>query len=82
MHTGETPLQFSETFFSIHDKTMRGIGPLALSAFFMPRCSALHTWDAVVFFHSNPLMIAPFAAQRGDLTQSCQPPRSRVCRDR
>ena len=53
----------AETFFSIRDKAMRGIGLLALSAFFMPRCSAIHTWDAVVFFHSNLLRIAPFAAQ-------------------
>ena len=56
-------VNYSETFFSLSDKAMRGIGLLALSAFFMPRCSAIHTWDAVVFFHSNLLRIAPFAAQ-------------------
>jgi hypothetical protein len=61
---------------------MRWIDLLTLAAFFMPRCSAIHTWYAVVFFHSNPLRIAPFAAQRGDLTQSCLPRRSRGCRDR
>jgi hypothetical protein len=25
-----------------------------LSPFFTPRCSAIHTWDTVVFFHSKP----------------------------
>jgi hypothetical protein len=45
---------FAETFFSIHDKAMRWIALLTLPAFFMPRYSAIHAWDAVVLFHSNP----------------------------
>jgi hypothetical protein len=45
---------FAETFFSIHDKAMMWIALLTLSAFFMPRCSAIHAWDTVAFFQCNP----------------------------
>jgi hypothetical protein len=43
-----------KTFFSIPDKSMRWIALLTLTAFFMPRYSAIHDWDTVVFFHSKP----------------------------
>jgi hypothetical protein len=42
-------VNYSETFFSLSDKAMRWIGLLTLAAFFTPRCSAIHTWDTVVF---------------------------------
>jgi hypothetical protein len=45
---------FSDAFSSLSDKTMRWIALLTLAAFFTPRCSAIHAWDAVVLFHSNP----------------------------
>ena len=28
--------------------------PLTWAAFLMPRCSAIHAWETVVFFHSTP----------------------------
>jgi hypothetical protein len=55
-------VHFSETFFSLSDNPIRWIALLALATFFMPRFSALHAWDTVVFFHSNPLRIASFRA--------------------
>ena len=45
---------FEETFFLINDKAMRWIAIPILLAFFMPRYSAIHDWDTVVFFHSKP----------------------------
>ena len=47
-------VNFSDAFSSLSDKTMRWIDLLTLAAFFTPRCSAIHAWDTVVFFHSNP----------------------------
>ena len=43
---------------------MRRTALLALAAFLMPRCSAIHAWETVVFFHSNPLQATPFPAPR------------------
>jgi len=47
-------VNFAEAFFSIRDKSMRWIALLTFAAFFMPRYSAIHDWDTVVFFHSKP----------------------------
>ena len=46
-------VNFAETFFLIRDKSIRWISLLTLAAFFMPRCSEIHSWVAVVIFHSN-----------------------------
>ena len=47
-------VNFAKTFFSIPDKAMMWMALLTFAAFFMPRYSAMHDWDTVVFFHSNP----------------------------
>ena len=54
-HFSDTNLvNFAEAFFSSRDKTMLWMTLHTLAAFFMPRFSAIHAWDTVVFFHSNP----------------------------
>ena len=47
-------VNFAETFFLIPDKAMMWMPLLTFAAFFMPRYSAIHDWDTIVFFHRRP----------------------------